>query len=78
MARRQKVIFVIFDEGNNTPLNDTVVAIAIVNYGRRSIQDNTYYTHYSLLKMIEAGFGVPYLRHAADPSTKSMARLLAR
>ena len=74
----RNVIFVVFDEGNDTPLQDKVVAIAITNYGSRGVRDNTYYTHYSLLKRIEAAFGLPYLRHAGDSNTKTMARMLAR
>ncbi|MCJ7514263.1 MAG: alkaline phosphatase family protein [Anaerolineales bacterium] len=32
-------------------------------------QDHTLYTHYSLLKTLEAGWGLDYLGHAADPET---------
>ncbi len=32
-------------------------------------QDDTLYTHYSLLKTLESGWGLPYLGHAADPGT---------
>ncbi len=73
----KNVIFVIFDEGKGTPLQDKLAAIAITNYGRRHIQDDTYYTHYSLLKTIEAGFSLPYLGHAGDPGTKTMAPMLS-
>jgi hypothetical protein len=76
--RGRNVILIIFDEGNNAPLSDLVVAIAITNYGVKKVQDNTYYTHYSLLKTIEAGFRLPYLRHAADPDTKTMAPMLSQ
>jgi phosphatidylinositol-3-phosphatase len=72
----KNVIFVVFDEGNDTPLQDKVVAIAITSYGSRGIRTN--YTHYSLLKTIEAAFGLPYLRHAGDSNTKAMTRLLSR
>ena len=56
--------------------NDKLVMIVITNYGVRGRVDNRFYNHYSLLKTIEAGFGLPYLGHAADPSTHTLAPLL--
>jgi phospholipase C len=76
--RGRNVIFIIFDEGYKEPLSDLVVAIAVTSYGVKRIKDGTYYTHYSLLKTIEAGFRLPYLRHAADPDTKTMAPMLSQ
>ena len=35
---------------------------------KNGFQDNTPYTHYSLLKTISAAWGLPYLGHAADES----------
>jgi hypothetical protein len=57
--------------------NDPVPTIVATNYGVRGVQDHTFYTHYSLLRTIEAAFGLPYLRHAADPTTKTLAPMLA-
>jgi len=56
--------------------NDKVVMIVITNYGVRGRVDNHFYNHYSLLKTIEAAFDLPYLGHAADPSTHTLAPLL--
>lgn len=56
--------------------NDKVVLIAITNYGIRHVVDNSFYSHYSLLKTVEEAFGLPYLGHANDPSTKTLASLL--
>lgn len=56
--------------------NDKVVLIAITNYGVRGVVDNHFYNHYSLLKTIEAAFDLPYLGHAADASTHTLAPLL--
>jgi hypothetical protein len=50
--------------------------IVITNYGVRGRVDNHFYNHYSLLKTIEAAFDLPYLGHAADPSTHTLAPLL--
>jgi hypothetical protein len=56
--------------------NDKVVLIAITNYGVRHVVDNRFYSHYSLLKTIEEAFDLPFLGHANDPSTKTLASLL--
>ncbi len=56
--------------------NDKVVMIVITNYGVRGLTDNHFYNHYSLLKTVEAAFGLPYLGHAADQSTQTLAPLL--
>jgi hypothetical protein len=57
--------------------DDKVVFIAITNYGVRGVVDPRVYTHYSLLRTVEAAFGLPYLGHAADPTTLTLAPLLA-
>lgn len=57
--------------------NDKVVLIAITNYGVRGVQDPRFQSHYSLLKTIEAAFGLPYLGHAGDSTTNTLAPLLA-
>ena len=55
---------------NPANFNDRVVFIAITNYGVRGVQDTRFQSHFSLLKTIEAAFGLPYVRHAADSITK--------
>jgi hypothetical protein len=57
--------------------NDKVVLIAITNYGVRGVQDTRFQSHYSLLKTIEAAFGLSYIGHAADSNTNTLAPLLA-
>jgi len=56
--------------------NDRVVFIAITNYGAHGLQDPRSYNHFSLLKTIEAAFGLPFLGHAADATTNTLAPLL--
>ena len=56
--------------------NDVVVFIAITNYGVRGVTDSRFQSHYSMLKTIEAAFGLPYLGHAADATTNTLAPLL--
>jgi len=36
-------------------------------------RDPTPYTHYSLLRSIEATFGLPFLGHAGDPATATIS-----
>jgi len=56
--------------------NDKVVMIVITNYGKRGVVDNHFYDHFSLLKTIEAAFDLPFIGHARDPGTHTMAPLL--
>ncbi len=43
-----------------------VATIVITNKSKRHVTDGTAYNHYSLLKTMEAAFGLPYLAHAGD------------
>jgi phosphatidylinositol-3-phosphatase len=45
------------------------VATIIAGPRVKPSRDNAIYTHYSLLRSIEARFHLPYLDHAGDPST---------
>jgi hypothetical protein len=56
--------------------NDKVVLIAITNYGVKGVVDSNFYSHYSLLKTIEAAFDLPFIGHAKDAGTKTLAPLL--
>jgi phospholipase C len=56
--------------------NDKVVMLVITNYGKRGLVDNHFYDHYSLLKTIEAAFDLPFIGHARDPGTHTLAPLL--
>jgi hypothetical protein len=54
-----------------------VVTIVITNQSHRHIVDNTPYNHYSLLRSLEAAFGLPCLQNACDAAdgVKPMAAL---
>ena len=41
----------------------------------RGLTSSQFYTHFSLLKTIEAGFGLPCLNHACDAGAKVMTDL---
>jgi phosphatidylinositol-3-phosphatase len=45
------------------------------NYGFHGLQSNQFYTHFSLLRSIEGGFGLPCLNHACDATTLTMSDL---
>src|SRR6516164_2749659 len=62
---------------NPANFNDRVVFIAITNYGVRGVKDTRFHSHFSLLKTLEAAFGLSYLGHAADVTTNTLAPLLA-
>jgi hypothetical protein len=74
-------IVIVWDE-NDYSINPTTNQVALTvdtngseNYGTRS---NHFYTSFSLLKSLEAGFGLPCLNHACDSTTAVMTDLFAR
>ena len=52
-----------------------VVTIVITNKGPIHITDSTAYNHYSLLRSMEAAFGLPRLAHAGDSVVPAMTKL---
>ena len=46
-----------------------IASLLISPQGKNGFQDNTPYSHYSLLKTIESAWGLPYLGHSADSQT---------
>ena len=76
------LIVVTWDEGQGNatccglpePGGGRIATILISPQARRGLQDDTPYTHYSLLKTIEEAWGLPYLGHAADGSTVLITR----
>jgi len=52
--------------------------IVDTNYGIHGVQSSRRYTHFSLLKSIEAGFGLPCLNHACDAGVNAMSDLFRR
>src|SRR3974390_1580889 len=60
------VIVVVWDENDYSSLPNQVVTIVDTSYAPTGIQSNVKYNHFSLLKTLEAGFGLSYINHAAD------------
>jgi phosphatidylinositol-3-phosphatase len=59
------------------PIINQVVTVVDTNYGFHELTSGEYYTHFSLLRTIEGGLGLPCLNHACDASTKAMSDLFA-
>jgi phosphatidylinositol-3-phosphatase len=72
-------IIVVWDENDysTAPNTNQVVLIVDTNYGVHGVQSAQRYTHFSLLRTLEAGFGLPCLNHACDASAGVMSDLFA-
>lgn len=71
----RNAIVVVWDENDYSSLPNQVVAIVDTNYAPAGKTSNVKYNHFSLLKTIEAGFGLDYINHAADENVKIMSDL---
>jgi len=73
-------IVVLWDENDysGAPNTNQVLTMVETNYSRGGVQSNQFYTHFSLLKSIEGGLGLPCLNHACDASVKVMSDLFGR
>jgi phospholipase C len=73
-SRGHNAIVVLWDENDYSlaPNTNQVMTIVDTNYGPHGVQSNRFYTHYSLLKTLEAGFGLPCLNHACDSNEAVM------
>ncbi len=73
----QTAIVVVWDEDDYSvsPTTNNVLTIVDTNYGSHGLTSSTFYTHFSLLKSIEAGLGLPCLNHACDSDTSVMSDL---
>ena len=72
-------IVVMWDENDYSvaPNVNQVMLIVDTNYGVHGVQSARRYTHFSLLKSLEAGFGLPCLNHACDAGANVMSDLFA-
>lgn len=76
----RNAIVVVWDENDYSfvPNLNTVLLIVDTNYGPHGVSSSKYYTHFSLLRSLEAGFGLGCLNHACDASSKSMTDLFGK
>jgi phosphatidylinositol-3-phosphatase len=73
-------IVVVWDENDYSvaPNINQVLLIVDTNYGVHGRQSGRRYNHFSLLKSLESGFGLPCLNHACDDSVNSISDLFAK
>jgi len=70
-------IVIVWDENDYSiaPNTNKVLLIVDTNYGTHGLQSSASYNHFSLLKSIEAGFGLACLNHACDSTINVMTDL---
>ncbi|MDE3010639.1 MAG: phosphoesterase [Pseudomonadota bacterium] len=62
-----------------TPFTNNVLVTVETNYRRSpKVVSNNYYNHFSLLRSIEGGLGLPCLNHACDANVSVMADMFAK
>ncbi len=73
----RNAIVVLWDENDYSaaPNLNQVLVIVDTNYGISGVQSTQFYTHFSLLKTLEAGLGLPCLNHACDENVQVMSDL---
>ncbi len=73
-------IVIVWDENDYSmaPNINQVAIIVDTNYGTHGASSARRYTHFSLLKSMEAGFKLPCLNHACDDGVIVMSDLFAR
>jgi hypothetical protein len=73
-------IVVIWDENDysTAPNVNNVALIVETNYGVQGKQSANYYNHFSLLKTIEGGLGLPCLNHACDADVNVISDLFGK
>lgn len=73
----KSTIVVVWDENDYSfsPNLNQVPAIVETNYSSKGVKSANFYTHFSLLRTIEGGLGLPCLNHACDESARTMSDL---
>jgi hypothetical protein len=73
----RSAIVLLWDEDDYSvaPTINKVVFVVDTNYGPHGVESDRFYTHFSLLRTIEGGFGLPCLNHACDANVKAITDL---
>ena len=76
----KNAIVLVWDENDysTSPNTNQVMLVVDTNYGTGGRQSARRYTHFPLLKTLEAGFGLPCLNHACDANVAVMSDLFER
>jgi hypothetical protein len=69
----KNAIVVLWDENDYSiaPSTNQVLTVVDTSYGPHGVRSHRFYTHFSLLRSIEAGFRLPCLNHACDAEIMS-------
>jgi hypothetical protein len=68
----RNAIVLVWDENDFTNAPNRVILTVETSYSRNDRISNTPYDHFSLLRTLEAGFGLPCLNHACDATSQVM------
>jgi hypothetical protein len=71
-------IVLLWDENDYTATPNRVMTIVDANHGNGGVQSTKFYTHFSLLRTLEGGFGLPCLNHACDSNVSAMSDLFSK
>jgi hypothetical protein len=76
----KNAIVIVWDENDYSlaPNTNQVMTIVDTNCGSHGVSSSQFYTHFSLLKSIQAGFGLPCLNHTCDNNVVVMSDLFGR
>ncbi|HVJ51873.1 MAG TPA: alkaline phosphatase family protein [Aliidongia sp.] len=69
-SQGKSAIVILFDENDFSNNINNVPFIVDKNYGTPGVQSTTAYDHYSLLKTMEAAFGLPCLNNSCDSTAE--------
>jgi hypothetical protein len=73
-------IVILWDDNDYSfaPNINQVLLIVDTNYGVHGVQSAQRYTHFALLKSLEAGFRLPCLNHACDANVNVMSDVFSK
>ena len=74
----KSAIVILWDENDFSLAPNRVAFIVATNYGTKGVASDVPYNHFSLLRTLEAAFGLPCLNHACDANVRVMTDLFAR
>lgn len=78
-SQSKSAIVLVWDENDySTTTSNKVVLVVDTNYGTEPVVSAQFYTHYSLLRTLEAAFKLPCLNHACDANVNVMADLFQK
>jgi phosphatidylinositol-3-phosphatase len=71
-TRGRNVIVLVWDENDFSNAPNRIVMLVETNYAPNGRVSDKQYDHFSLLRTLEAGFGLPCLNHACDSTAEVM------